>query len=47
MSEPSVYPPLFRVAAATELRDGPGPEHYTRITAQTGSEPPPVWTPKA
>jgi len=23
------------------------PEHYTRITAQTGSEPPPVWTPKA
>lgn len=27
MSEPSVYPPLFRVAAATELRDGPGPEH--------------------
>lgn len=22
------------------------PEHYTRITAQTGSEPPPAWAPK-
>jgi hypothetical protein len=26
MSEPSVFPVLFRVAAATELREGPGPD---------------------
>ncbi len=26
MSEASVYPVLYRVAAATELRDGPGPD---------------------
>ena len=23
------------------------PKHYTRITSQTGSEPPAVWMPKA
>ena len=27
MTEPSAYPVLYRVAAATELREGPGPEH--------------------
>ncbi len=27
MSDPASFPPLFRVAAATELRAGPGPDH--------------------
>lgn len=27
MTAPSPYPVLYRVAAATELREGPGPEH--------------------
>jgi hypothetical protein len=32
MTEPAAYPVLFRVAATTELREGPGPSHASLRT---------------